>query len=156
MSQIQTQTTRHKPPRRTASALRLRKGDVVLMGLILLLVLLFWGGLTLFSTKGRVAVVTLDGAEICRVSLKEEQEIPLTTPLGDYLLVVRKEALYVASAPCPDLICAHHAPISRAGETILCLPSRLAITVVDQDTVLLPPIPESCVPEKQGDGGPVL
>ena len=32
-------------------------------------------------------------------------------------------------ASCPDGICAAHKPISREGESIVCLPHRVVITV---------------------------
>ena len=32
-------------------------------------------------------------------------------------------------ADCPDKICVHMRPIRYAGESILCLPHRLAVTV---------------------------
>ena len=39
------------------------------------------------------------------------------------------------NASCPDGICVSHRPIFRDGESIVCLPNRVVITVVsDGDT----------------------
>ena len=49
------------------------------------------------------------------------------------LLVIRDGQAYVESATCPDGICAAHKPISREGESIVCLPHRVVITVRTTD-----------------------
>lgn len=36
---------------------------------------------------------------------------------------------------CRDLICVHHAPISRTGENIICLPHRIVIEIIGADEV---------------------
>lgn len=42
---------------------------------------------------------------------------------------IRDGAVDVTAADCPNLICVNHAPISRTGETIVCLPNRVVITI---------------------------
>ena len=44
-------------------------------------------------------------------------------------LVIEQGAAYVSEANCPDGICREHRPISRRGETIVCLPHRLVIEI---------------------------
>ena len=45
------------------------------------------------------------------------------------VLVIREGKARVEEATCPDGICAAHKPISREGESIVCLPHRVVITV---------------------------
>ena len=45
------------------------------------------------------------------------------------LLVIKDGKAYVESATCRDGICAAHKPISRKGESIVCLPHKVVITV---------------------------
>lgn len=101
-------------------------GDIILAGSLLLVAAGLALGLFLFAPAGEVAVVTLDGTELTRLSLREDTVLTLDT---GHVITVKEGSLTVTKAPCPDLICAHHAPISREGETIVCLPYELVITV---------------------------
>ena len=50
---------------------------------------------------------------------------------GSYSLNNGKASMI--KADCPDKICVNHAAISKKGETIVCLPHKVVIEVVDQD-----------------------
>ena len=43
--------------------------------------------------------------------------------------MIRDGYASVEYADCPDGICAAHKPISRSGESIVCLPHKVVITV---------------------------
>ena len=45
-------------------------------------------------------------------------------------LVIKDGKAYVETANCPDGICSAHKQIYRDGESIVCLPHRVVITVV--------------------------
>lgn len=38
--------------------------------------------------------------------------------------------IQMIQSSCPDLICVHHRPVSRAGENIVCLPHELVIEII--------------------------
>lgn len=38
--------------------------------------------------------------------------------------------IQMIQSSCPDLICVHHRPVSRAGENIICLPHKLVIEII--------------------------
>lgn len=38
--------------------------------------------------------------------------------------------IQMIQSSCPDLICVHHSPVSRAGENIVCLPHELVIEII--------------------------
>ncbi len=106
------------------------KNDILLIGGVLsaaaLLALLF------FATRkeGAYAAVLKNGTEIARYSLSEEGEYPLYE--GDTvtnLLVIAHGKAEMAEAVCPDQICVHHRPISRVGETIVCLPHEIVVKI---------------------------
>ena len=44
-------------------------------------------------------------------------------------LVICDGKAYMETATCPDGICVAHRPIFRNGESIVCLPNRVVITV---------------------------
>jgi len=54
-------------------------------------------------------------------------EIPEET---DYnLLCISGEGVWMEAADCRDQICVHHEPITGGGESIICLPHRLAVEI---------------------------
>lgn len=46
------------------------------------------------------------------------------------LLSVSGSGVSMEAADCRDQICVHHIPITRGGESIICLPHRLAVEIV--------------------------
>ena len=82
-----------------------------------------WGQL---QEKGAIAVVTVNGEEHYRCSLFIEMEIAID---DTNTLVIKKGAADMISADCPDQICVKHTPISKAGETIICLPNKVVVTI---------------------------
>lgn len=60
-----------------------------------------------------------------------QPELAAIVPAGvSYnLLAVSASGVSMESADCPDQICVHHIPISGAGESIICLPHKLAVEI---------------------------
>ncbi len=76
--------------------------------------------------KGAVAVVTVDGEERYRCSLFMEKEIVIE---DGNTLVIKDGMADMIFADCPDQICVKHEPISNVGETIICLPNKVVVTI---------------------------
>ena len=106
--------------------------DLLLIGGVLLLAGLLWL-MTRPSGTGGWAVVTRDGEEIGRYPL--DKEVTVTLGEGDYnVLRISGGAAQVTQANCGDLTCVRTGEISRTGESIVCLPHRLIITVVGAES----------------------
>ena len=76
--------------------------------------------------------VTVDGEEYGTYPLSEDAEVEIRTGKnGEQLnrLVIKDGVAYVETATCPDGICAAHKPISRDGESIICLPHKVVVAV---------------------------
>ncbi|MBO5042190.1 MAG: NusG domain II-containing protein [Clostridia bacterium] len=105
---------------------KLKKNDIILLAVVLGVAAVLFVSIWLLAPKGEVAVVTVDGEEFGAYDLLKDQEILL--PEGHKLVIENGEARMVY-APCRDQICVHHIPVSRKGETIVCLPYRVVVTV---------------------------
>jgi len=106
--------------------------DLLLIGGVLLLAGLLWL-VTRPGGEGGWAVVTRGGEEIGRYPLSEE----ITVTLGEEdwnVLRVSGGAVWVEQANCGDRTCVRTGEISRKGESIVCLPHRLVITVVGAES----------------------
>lgn len=82
-----------------------------------------WGQL---QEKATTAVVTVDGEERYRCSLFIEKEIAIN---DTNTLVIKDGAVDMIFADCPDQICVKHTSISKVGETIICLPNQVVVTI---------------------------
>ncbi len=105
---------------------KLKKSDFILLAVVLGVAAVLFVCIILLAPTGDVAVVTVDGEEFGAYDLVKDQEI--TLPDGHRLVIENGEA-HMVYAPCPDQICVHHIPVSRKGETIVCLPYRVVVTV---------------------------
>lgn len=46
--------------------------------------------------------------------------------------IIENGAVYMQHADCPDQLCVKQAPISREGETIVCLPNKVILEVLGE------------------------
>ncbi len=74
-------------------------------------------------------VVTVDGEVYCTLSLAENQQVSIPTKDGESVLVIADHKCYMESANCSDQICVKHKKIQSAGESIICLPYKIVVTV---------------------------
>ena len=75
-----------------------------------------------------ISIQTADGSEK-RYSLLYEEKIEIGD--GNVLYIKDGEADMI-SADCPDQVCVHSKPVSKAGETIICLPNKVVVEVLGQ------------------------
>lgn len=78
---------------------------------------------------GARAVVAVDGEAFGEYSLFEDRVIDVENDFGFNRIVIKKGSVYVESADCPDKYCVTHKPVTGAGESIICLPHRLVLSV---------------------------
>lgn len=96
------------------------------------LILLLLGNLV--STKGAYVIISVDGTEQKRYALTEEIEEDIQgLEEGHVHLVIHNGVADVTDASCPDQLCVSQTKVSKAGETIVCLPNRIVIKVVSDE-----------------------
>lgn len=125
----------NKVPTASGGGRKFRNDVIFIAGLLLALSL---AGLALFFFRGEgdAVTVTVDKKVIGTYSLAEDRTVEIRTgENGEELniLVIRDGEAFMESATCPDGICASHKPISRNGESIVCLPHQVVVTVVTED-----------------------
>ena len=109
---------------------RLWRNDVIFIVALLAVVAVAGACLSFFRGEGNSVTVSIDGTVVATYPLNVDRtEEILTDGGGRNRLVIRDGKAYVDSASCPDGICAAHKPIHREGESIVCLPNKVVITV---------------------------
>ncbi len=81
---------------------------------------------------GNRVTVNLNGKTYATYSLSEDTEVTIRSgEAADHVnvLIIRDGRAWIAEADCPDLVCAHHRPISHEGEIIVCLPNKLVVAI---------------------------
>lgn len=90
----------------------------------------FFLGYRLWNRESPEEVVVYVGEqEYARFSVKEDVEFLIETENGTNRLILKDGKADVTEASCPDKICVHQSPISKTGETIVCMPNRVIVTV---------------------------
>ena len=109
------------------------KNDIVLIGTLLAVLVLIGLALWLLRGEGDMVVVEVNGTAYGSYALNTDRTVEIRTGEGGKelnLLVIKDGKAYVETATCPDGIGAAHRPIFRRGESIICLPHKVVITVV--------------------------
>ncbi len=106
---------------------RKRRADLMVIGALLLLALVLYLVLGAFRTEGGAVVVRVDGVETERHALSEDGVYPLNG--GSNILVISGGQAWLSEANCPDLLCVRQGKILYTGQSIICLPNRLTVTV---------------------------
>lgn len=77
------------------------------------------------------AEISVDGKTAMELDLSEDQVLTVDGAGGGYNRIqVRDGAVSVLEASCPDKVCVHTGTVRYPGETIVCLPNRMIITVI--------------------------
>ncbi len=101
--------------------------------LLIAALLILAGALALFLRLGRhsggTVSVTVGGEMVAELPLDEDASLPIETESGTNLLVIEGAAARMESADCPDLLCVKMGAIRWAGESIVCLPHQVVVTV---------------------------
>lgn len=100
-----------------------RVADFIVVGVVLLSAALIWLYPTLSET-GVTATVTQEGV-MKTVSLKKDCEIELKNAT----LQIKDGKISITKSQCPDLVCVKTGAISREGQSIVCVPNKIVVTV---------------------------
>lgn len=107
------------------------KNDIIFIAAILAVVAIAAVALLLLRGEGSTVTVEVDRQIIGTYSLAIDRVVDITTDDGEMnRLVIRDGKAFMESATCPDGVCVSHRPISREGETIVCLPHKMVVTVI--------------------------
>ena len=126
------QTNQTTKPTATGGGRKFRN-DLIFIAAILAVVAMVAAALFFLRGEGSTVQVEVDGTVIGTYPLSVDREVEIITGENREelnLLVIKDGKATVTAATCPDGICAAHRPISREGESIVCLPHKVVVTVI--------------------------
>ena len=110
----------------------LHPGDLILFFALLIIA----GGLLLYSRlfqdPGLTAQISVDGSIVKNLPLDQDGEFPVENGQGGFnLLTVRDGQIWCSQASCPDHLCMKQGKKQMSTETIVCLPNRMVVTILE-------------------------
>ena len=105
--------------------------DLILIVSLLLVSFVCVGLMLFFRREGKSVRVEIDGAVSAIYSLDRDGKYILNG--GTNILVIENGAAYIEDARCPDKTCEKKGKISYVGQSVVCLPNRVSVTVVGED-----------------------
>ena len=115
-------------------ALKVNRWDGVMAALVAVLAVvcgvLIWGRAV--DAEKLTVVVTADGQELERMALEDFPDAPQIYSGNGYTLQISavtdgERGICVSVSDCPTQDCVHTGIITRAGQSIVCLPARISI-----------------------------
>ena len=109
----------------------IKKKDGLLIGAILLVCLISYVLIQFVVKKdGDVVLIKVDGEVKHQLELNKDTELMVSGYNGgENQVVIKDGAVYMSDADCPDKLCVNMGRISKAGETIVCLPHRVVVEI---------------------------
>ena len=115
---------------------RALRGDLWLIAALLFAGLILSAVILCGRSEGRYAVVRMDGREIARLSLTDNQLYPIhSDDILINMLRTGKGAVRMEEAYCPNHLCIRRGAIRHVGDSIVCLPHRVIVTIVGEDAL---------------------
>lgn len=104
----------------------MKKLDFIIIIIICFFAFMFYWIFYVCSEIGNEVTITVDGELYGVYQLNDEQIIEIN---DTNILEIKDGTACMVEANCPDELCLHQTSISKNGESIICLPNRIIITV---------------------------
>lgn len=109
--------------------LKTHRNDVILIATLLLAA----GALALFllftRQDGGIARVQIDGQTVMELPLNQDTQVVLGEGEHTNTLVIQNGTAQVVEASCPDQVCVRQGAVHYSGESIVCLPHKLIVSI---------------------------
>ena len=114
----------------------LKKRDIILIVSLLvvgIIALVIWH--FVYSVDGKYVTIEQRDNLIGIYPLNVDKEIEIEHR-GEVVnkIVIEDGYCYMKEAKCPDHLCIKQGKVNKSGQTIVCLPNRVVVTVVDSDS----------------------
>lgn len=80
---------------------------------------------------GKKVIISIDGTRIDEVSLSIDKTYKYNTGNGYNVIEIKDMKVKVIESDCKNHNCVNHKGISKVGDTIICLPHKLVVEIID-------------------------
>lgn len=89
-----------------------------------------------FVPAGNTVIIKVDNEIYGKYSLNRNIKLNVQSKYGNNEVIIEDGAVYVADSDCKNKICVKSLPISAAGQSIICLPHKLIISITGNESDL--------------------
>ncbi len=112
----------------------IKRNDLILIGILLLLCLGVYGFFQLNKEEGGQVVVKVDGVITDTYDLSQDGEYTIEGANGQInTFRIKDEQVDMIDASCPDKLCVNQHDIHYNHETIVCLPNMVVLEVISEE-----------------------
>ena len=111
---------------------KITKRDILLIFCVIILGVLLLLPKSIGKKSGERVIVSCDGT-VMSYSLKNDGEYSIVSGEYHYVLQVENGEAAVTYSDCPDKVCVRSGRIYHSGESIVCIPGHLVVTVSGTD-----------------------
>lgn len=106
----------------------MKKTDYLLIFVLVIVALFF----IIINQKnvGTTAAVYYDSKEVLRFSLSEDNTYTVLGDLGDVVIEVKNNKVRIIEETSPNNICSKMGYIENSGESLVCLPNKIVVTII--------------------------
>ena len=111
-----------------------KKNDLILIGIILILGFAVIAFMNLTKKEGSKVVITVGGEVYDTLYLSDDTSYTVKLKDGSYNTFEIKDGIVdMVDASCPDKICVNHRSIHYNNDTIVCLPNKVVLEVTESE-----------------------
>ena len=108
----------------------IKKKDLILVAVILIIALLWVIFITFTKVEGAEAVITVHGKIYKTLPLNEDTTVTVEDESGHHNVVAIKDGkVTMTEANCPDILCVKQGSIHYNHESIVCLPHKVVVEI---------------------------
>ena len=112
------------------SILKSKKKEIIAVLILVLIAVVSFVCIKFFAEgKGKYVKVYVNEKLIKTFDLTKDREYFIETKIGYNLLIIKNEKARILDADCPNKICVDKGYISKNGESIICLPHHIVVTI---------------------------
>ena len=110
----------------------LKKNDLILIIIVIsVAALAFILHMAIGGTGVGSATITIEGKIQGVYSLGEDQIVEING--GTNMLEIKNGYADMIKADCPDKLCVHQKAVSKRGESIICLPNKVVVSIESEE-----------------------
>ena len=106
-----------------------RKNDILLILGFLIVAAISLVILIITKKDGATVNVSINGENFGQFDLSENRKIQIGNDYPLATLIIEDKKAYIINSTCPDGLCENQGKISNSGESIVCLPKGIVITI---------------------------